>query len=51
MLGGIVIFSGSLYLLAISGARWLGAATPLGGTAFIAAWALLAFAIARASSV
>lgn len=41
---GIVIFSGSLYALAISGVRVLGAITPLGGIAFIAAWALLAFA-------
>jgi uncharacterized membrane protein YgdD (TMEM256/DUF423 family) len=49
MLAGIVIFSGSLYLLAITGVRWLGAVTPIGGTAFIASWALLAFAIAKAS--
>jgi uncharacterized membrane protein YgdD (TMEM256/DUF423 family) len=48
MLGGIVLFSGSLYLLAITGVRWLGAITPVGGAAFIASWALLAFAIARA---
>jgi len=51
MLAGIVLFSGSLYLLATTGVRWLGAVTPLGGTAFIAAWALLAIAIARAPSV
>lgn len=38
---GIVIFSGSLYLMAWTGARWLGAITPIGGVAFIAAWALL----------
>jgi uncharacterized membrane protein YgdD (TMEM256/DUF423 family) len=50
MLTGIVIFSGSLYLLAITGVRWLGAITPIGGTAFIASWALFAFAIARAPS-
>ena len=48
MLGGIVLFSGSLYLLAITGVRWLGAITPVGGAAFIASWALLALAIARA---
>ena len=42
---GIVIFSGSLYLLSITGQRWLGAITPIGGVAFIAAWALLAYAI------
>ncbi len=39
---GIVIFSGSLYLLSLSGARWLGAITPLGGLAFIGGWATLA---------
>jgi uncharacterized membrane protein YgdD (TMEM256/DUF423 family) len=50
MLTGIVISSGSLYLLAITGVRWLGAITPIGGTAFIASWALFAFAIARAPS-
>ncbi|MCB1855136.1 MAG: DUF423 domain-containing protein [Halieaceae bacterium] len=41
---GIVVFSGSLYLLSFSGVRWLGAVTPLGGLAFIAAWACLAAA-------
>ncbi len=41
---GIVIFSGSLYLLSLSGLRWLGAITPLGGLAFIAGWACLAAA-------
>jgi uncharacterized membrane protein YgdD (TMEM256/DUF423 family) len=41
---GILLFSGSLYLLALTGARWLGAITPFGGTAFLAAWALLALA-------
>jgi uncharacterized membrane protein YgdD (TMEM256/DUF423 family) len=50
MLAGVLIFSGSLYLLALTGARWLGAITPIGGTAFIVSWALLAFAIARAPS-
>ena len=38
---GIVIFSGSLYLLAFTGMRWLGAITPLGGLAFLVGWALL----------
>ncbi len=47
MLAGIVLFSGSLYLLAVTGVRALGAVTPFGGTAFIAAWALLAWAVAR----
>ncbi len=44
MFAGIVLFSGSLYLLTLSGIRWLGAITPLGGVAFIAAWLLLAWA-------
>lgn len=39
---GIVVFSGSLYLLALTGARGLGAITPLGGVAFMAGWACLA---------
>jgi uncharacterized membrane protein YgdD (TMEM256/DUF423 family) len=42
---GIVIFSGSLYLLAVTDARWLGAITPVGGVGFIVGWgALLCFA-------
>ena len=41
---GILMFSGSLYVLSFTGARWLGAITPLGGLAFIAAWACLAAA-------
>ncbi len=43
LLAGIVIFCGSLYALAISGVRVLGAITPIGGLAFIAAWLLLAW--------
>jgi uncharacterized membrane protein YgdD (TMEM256/DUF423 family) len=42
-LGGIAIFSGSLYLLALSGVRWLGAITPIGGTLFIIGWIYLAY--------
>ena|SRR5271166_551274 len=49
LLAGIVLFSGSLYTLALSGVRVLGAVTPFGGVAFIAAWALLAFELARHS--
>lgn len=45
MLAGILLFSGSLYLLAITNIRWLGMITPLGGTAFIVAWLLLAMAV------
>ena len=41
---GIVLFSGSLYLLSISGIRWLGAVTPLGGLSFLAGWLLLVVA-------
>jgi uncharacterized membrane protein YgdD (TMEM256/DUF423 family) len=41
---GIVLFSGSLYALALSGVTILGAITPLGGLAFLAGWACLAFA-------
>jgi len=44
---GIVIFSGSLYVLALSGIRWLGAITPLGGVAFIAGWICLMVAAWR----
>ncbi len=40
---GIVLFSGSLYLLAIANIRWLGMITPIGGMAFLLAWALLAW--------
>lgn len=41
---GILLFSGSLYALALGGPRWLGPVTPLGGVAFIAGWLLLAWA-------
>lgn len=44
---GILVFSGSLYLLALTGARWLGAITPLGGLAFIVGWAALGIAALR----
>lgn len=44
---GIVVFSGSLYLLALTGTRWLGAITPIGGAAFLAGWAALAWAAWR----
>ena len=45
---GSVLFSGSLYLLVLSGARWFGAVTPLGGAALIAGWAILAWGVAKA---
>lgn len=44
---GVLIFSGSLYALVLSGQRWLGAVTPLGGLAFLTGWALLAWGILR----
>ena len=48
LLIGILIFSGSLYALAISGVRTLGAITPIGGLAFIAGWLVLAYEAVRA---
>jgi uncharacterized membrane protein YgdD (TMEM256/DUF423 family) len=44
---GTLLFSGSLYTLALSGLRWLGAVTPLGGAAFLAGWACLLLAATR----
>ena len=41
---GLVVFSGSLYALSLTGIKWLGAITPLGGLAFIAGWACFAVA-------
>jgi uncharacterized membrane protein YgdD (TMEM256/DUF423 family) len=46
-LAGTVVFSGSLYALALTGVRALGAVTPLGGVAFLAGWACLAWAALR----
>lgn len=47
LLGGIALFSGSLYALALTGVRGLGAVTPIGGVCFLAGWAVLAWAVAR----
>jgi len=44
---GIVIFSGSLYVLVLSGQRWLGAVTPIGGVSLIVGWVRLAFCLRR----
>jgi uncharacterized membrane protein YgdD (TMEM256/DUF423 family) len=44
---GILIFSGSLYLLSITDVRWLGAITPIGGLAFLLGWAILIWSIGR----
>ena len=46
---GIVLFSGSLYLLAMTGVRWLGAITPIGGICFLAGWTALAVGAVRSS--
>jgi len=46
---GTVIFSGSLYLLALTGTRWLGAVTPFGGLCFLAGWASLAWGVATSA--
>ena len=42
MVAGIIIFSGSLYILSTTGIKWLGMITPVGGTGFLAAWLILA---------
>ncbi|MBL8208241.1 MAG: DUF423 domain-containing protein [Blastocatellia bacterium] len=42
---GTFLFSGSLYVLTLSGVKWLGAITPLGGVAFLIGWACLAWAV------
>ena len=47
MIAGIFLFSGSLYLLSITGTRWLGAITPLGGLCFLTAWALIVWFAAK----
>jgi uncharacterized membrane protein YgdD (TMEM256/DUF423 family) len=47
LVAGIVLFSGSLYALSLTGVRGLGIITPFGGLAFIAGWLLLALAVAR----
>ena len=44
---GILVFSGSLYLMTLTGARWLGAITPIGGLAFILGWVTLAVGALR----
>ncbi len=47
---GTLLFSGSLYTLALGGPRWLGAITPLGGLAFLLGWLALAWGLGRAGS-
>lgn len=46
---GLAIFAGTLYLLALTGLKWLGAITPIGGTLMIVGWAWLAWSIWRAN--
>ncbi len=48
MVAGVTIFSGSLYLLVLTGTRWLGAVTPLGGIAMLLGWMALGWAAFRA---
>ena len=47
LLVGTIIFCGSLYLLSVTGLRWMGAITPIGGLAFIVGWITLAFSLWR----
>lgn len=42
---GIVLFSGSLYVVSLAGVRWMGAITPIGGAAFLAGWLLLGWRV------
>lgn len=48
--GGIVIFSGSLYLLAVTNTRWLGAITPIGGLSFLIGWLWLMLSAGKPAS-
>ena len=48
--GGILIFSGSLYAMTLSGARWLGAVTPVGGSLLIAGWIAIAWSAWRGAA-
>lgn len=47
LMAGIILFSGSLYVLCFTGLRWLGAITPLGGVSFLLGWGTLAFGAIR----
>ncbi|HUH94525.1 MAG TPA: DUF423 domain-containing protein [Casimicrobiaceae bacterium] len=50
LIAGLILFAGSLYALALTGAAWLGAIAPFGGAAFIAAWLVVAWAALKAPS-
>jgi uncharacterized membrane protein YgdD (TMEM256/DUF423 family) len=47
LFAGIILFSGSLYLMGLTNLRWLGAVTPVGGLCFLAGWAWLVFTFSR----
>lgn len=47
LFAGMLIFSGSLYVLVLTGQRWLGAVTPIGGTVMIVGWLMLAWTVCR----
>lgn len=49
LFAGMAVFSGSLYILVLSGQRWLGAITPIGGTLLIAGWLWLAWSLYRSA--
>ncbi|MBL0121287.1 MAG: DUF423 domain-containing protein [Betaproteobacteria bacterium] len=51
MVAGVIIFSGSLYALSVTGVRILGAITPLGGIALLAAWVLVGIGVAKAGQL
>ncbi len=51
LLAGLVLFSGSLYALSLTGRRWMGMFTPFGGTAFLAGWLLLAAGVWKGRDV
>lgn len=48
-IAGTIVFSGSLYALSVTGARWLGAVTPIGGLCFLAGWAWFAWGVWRSA--
>ena len=48
LFAGTLVFSGSLYVMVLSGQKWLGAITPLGGTALIIGWLMLAWSLFKA---
>lgn len=51
LVSGIILFSGSLYILSVTGIKWIGAITPLGGISFIAGWLLFFLAVWKKTSI